>query len=122
MIGQVGFSCMTSSSNANDTQIRCAAGSRKKKDRATQQLNNTTKTKQNKTKQNRKNMEIHEGISIVLIGGLLMFLLAFSIGANDVGNSIGPVVGASVLSLTHAITMDSFFVSGRALLLGARVS
>ena len=67
-------------------------------------------------------MEIHEGLSIVSIGGLLMFLLAFSIGANDVGNSIGPVVGALVLSLVQAITMASFFESGGALLLGDKVS
>lgn len=54
---------------------------------------------------------------ILALGVLVAFLLAFSVGANDVSNSFGTSVGSGVLTVTQACILATFFeVAGSSLL------
>lgn len=52
---------------------------------------------------------------------LVAFLLAFSVGANDVSNSFGTSVGSGVLTVTQACILATIFEVAGATLLGHSV-
>jgi sulfate permease len=59
----------------------------------------------------------------VLVYGVIAsgFFEAFSAGMNNVANSIGPLVGAGLISVSNGIFWGGLFVSLGALLLGRKV-
>ncbi|OQV24455.1 Sodium-dependent phosphate transporter 2 [Hypsibius exemplaris] len=59
---------------------------------------------------------------IVVVGFIIAFFMAFTVGANDVANSFGPTVGSKVLSLRWACGLAVVCESLGAVLLGNRVS
>uniref|UniRef100_A0A8D0BWC4 Phosphate transporter n=1 Tax=Salvator merianae TaxID=96440 RepID=A0A8D0BWC4_SALMN len=59
---------------------------------------------------------------LLLLGFAIAFLLAFSVGANDVANSFGTAVGSGVVSLRQACVLASLFETAGSVLLGAKVS
>lgn len=59
---------------------------------------------------------------LYLLAILVGFYVAWSIGANDVANSVGTAVGSRALSLRKAIVVAAIFEFLGALLLGANVS
>ncbi|VDN14275.1 unnamed protein product, partial [Dibothriocephalus latus] len=61
-------------------------------------------------------------LTLVLVGFMIAFLLAFGIGANDVANTFGTSVGAKVLSLRAACWLASICELTGAILLGGHVS
>lgn len=58
---------------------------------------------------------------ILCLGLLIAFILAFSVGANDVSNSFGTSVGSRVLTVTQACMLATFFEVAGATLLGYTV-
>lgn len=52
---------------------------------------------------------------------IVAFLLAFSVGANDVSNSFGTSVGSGVLTVTQACMLATFFEVAGSTLLGHSV-
>lgn len=61
-------------------------------------------------------------ISFVVVGFLLAFFLAFGVGANDVANFFGTVVGTNTLKLYHVFIIASIFEVSGSVLLGFKVS
>ncbi|KAL4609652.1 sodium-dependent phosphate transporter 1-B-like [Arapaima gigas] len=59
---------------------------------------------------------------LLVVGFLIAFVLAFSVGANDVANSFGTAVGSGVLSLRRACILATVFETLGSVLLGAKVS
>ncbi|XP_053905614.1 sodium-dependent phosphate transporter 1 isoform X2 [Cuculus canorus] len=59
---------------------------------------------------------------MVVLGFLIAFILAFSVGANDVANSFGTAVGSGVVTLRQACILASIFETVGSALLGAKVS
>lgn len=59
---------------------------------------------------------------MLVLGFAIAFVLAFSVGANDVANSFGTAVGSGVVSLRRACVLASVFETAGSVLLGARVS
>ncbi|XP_008947871.1 PREDICTED: sodium-dependent phosphate transporter 1, partial [Merops nubicus] len=53
---------------------------------------------------------------------IIAFVLAFSVGANDVANSFGTAVGSGVVTLRQACILASVFETVGSVLLGAKVS
>lgn len=58
---------------------------------------------------------------ILWLAILVAFLLAFSVGANDVSNSFGTSVGSGVLTVTQACMLATFFEVAGSTLLGHSV-
>lgn len=58
---------------------------------------------------------------ILCLALVIAFLLAFSVGANDVSNSFGTSVGSRVLTVTQACILATFFETAGATLLGYSV-
>lgn len=58
---------------------------------------------------------------ILVISVLIAFLLAFSVGANDVSNSFGTSVGSKVITVTQACLLATFFEVAGSTLLGYKV-
>lgn len=61
-------------------------------------------------------------ITFVVVGFILSFLLAFGVGANDVANFFGTVVGTNTLKLYQVFIIASIFEFSGSLLLGYKVS
>ncbi|XP_074653543.1 sodium-dependent phosphate transporter 1-like [Tubulanus polymorphus] len=61
-------------------------------------------------------------IWMVVVGFVVAFALAFGIGANDVANTFGTIVGAKVLTLYKACAIASVFELAGAILIGSKVS
>ncbi|MBN1785626.1 MAG: inorganic phosphate transporter [Candidatus Methanofastidiosa archaeon] len=59
---------------------------------------------------------------IVIIALITGFYMAWTIGANDVANSMGTSVGSGALSLKQAILVAGIFEFGGAILVGSHVS
>lgn len=59
-----------------------------------------------------------ENLWIVIIGFIVAFLLAYGIGANDVGNSFGTSVGSGALTLFQACVLGCVAETAGALLIG----
>ncbi len=59
---------------------------------------------------------------IVIVGGILAFLMAWGIGANDVANAFATSVGSGALSLRWACVIAAFCELGGAILLGNNVT
>lgn len=57
-------------------------------------------------------------MTLLIITG---FFEAFSAGMNNVANAVGPLVGAGLISVSHATVFGGLFVSLGAVLLGRRV-
>lgn len=56
-------------------------------------------------------------VLLVLAG----FMESFAAGMNNVANAVGPLVGAGMLDVSHAVLAGGFFVALGAVLLGSRV-
>ncbi|XP_064153655.1 sodium-dependent phosphate transporter 1-B-like isoform X2 [Anguilla rostrata] len=59
---------------------------------------------------------------LLVIGFFIAFILAFSVGANDVANSFGTAVGSGVVTLQQACILATIFETIGSMLLGAKVS
>ena len=59
---------------------------------------------------------------IVVVGALVMFVMAFGIGANDVANTLGTSIGSKVLTYRQAIVVAAVFEFAGAALIGAKVT
>ena len=46
---------------------------------------------------------------IVIVSGIISFILSCGMGANDVANSFGTIVGSKTLSLKWAVVIASLF-------------
>ena len=57
----------------------------------------------------------------LVVAAIFGSYMAMNIGANDVANNIGPVVGAKVMNLTTAIILAAIFEAGGALIAGGDV-
>ncbi|WP_338469448.1 anion permease [Niallia sp. XMNu-256] len=56
-------------------------------------------------------------VFVIIVG----FLEAFSAGMNNVGNAIGPLVGANLVSMTTGTIVGGIFIAAGVLFLGGRV-
>ena len=63
-----------------------------------------------------------EYIWVLVIGFIIAFFLAFSVGANDVANPFGTSVGSGALTLLQVCIAATFMESLGALTLGGAVS
>ena len=59
---------------------------------------------------------------IVIVGAIVMFIMAFGIGANDVANTLGTSIGSKVLTFRQAIVVASIFEFTGAALMGSHVT
>ncbi|KAM9811124.1 sodium-dependent phosphate transporter 1-A [Neosynchiropus ocellatus] len=59
---------------------------------------------------------------LLVLGFFIAFILAFSVGANDVANSFGTAVGSGVVTLRQACILATVFETVGSVLLGAKVS
>ncbi|NXR10990.1 S20A1 protein, partial [Semnornis frantzii] len=59
---------------------------------------------------------------MLVLGFIIAFVLAFSVGANDVANSFGTAVGSGGVTLRQACILASVFETVGSVLLGAKVS
>ncbi|KAM8866163.1 sodium-dependent phosphate transporter 1-A [Synchiropus picturatus] len=59
---------------------------------------------------------------LLVVGFFIAFILAFSVGANDVANSFGTAVGSGVVTLRQACVLATIFETVGSVLLGAKVS
>ena len=59
---------------------------------------------------------------LLVLGFVIAFVLAFSVGANDVVNSFGTAVGSGVVTLRQACILATVFETVGSMLLGAKVS
>lgn len=75
-----------------------------------------------KTKRLRKWVEVSKAVPLLSVLVVFMGLFeAFSAGMNNVANAVGPLVGASILSIEDGVFWGGLFVALGALLLGQRV-
>ena len=56
-------------------------------------------------------------VFVIIVG----FLEAFSAGMNNVGNAVGPLVGANLISMTTGTLLGGIFIAAGVLFLGGRV-
>ncbi|XP_055470348.1 sodium-dependent phosphate transporter 1 [Psammomys obesus] len=63
-----------------------------------------------------------DNLWMLTLGFIIAFVLAFSVGANDVANSFGTAVGSGVVTLKQACILASVFETVGSALLGAKVS
>uniref|UniRef100_A0A8C9VWX6 Phosphate transporter n=1 Tax=Scleropages formosus TaxID=113540 RepID=A0A8C9VWX6_SCLFO len=66
-------------------------------------------------------MDLEPYLWMVVLGFFIAFVLAFSVGANDVANSFGTAVGSGVVTLRQACILASIFETLGSMLLGAKV-
>lgn len=59
---------------------------------------------------------------IVVVGAIMMFLMAFGIGANDVANTLGTSIGSKVLTYRQAMVVAGVFEFTGAALMGSKVT
>ncbi|ELR15426.1 Phosphate transporter family protein [Acanthamoeba castellanii str. Neff] len=58
---------------------------------------------------------------VAVVGGVISFILAWALGANDVANAFGTSVGSKVLSLRQAIVIAAIVEFAGAVLMGSHV-
>ena len=58
----------------------------------------------------------------MIMGIAISFYMAFNIGANDIGNSIGTVVGSGALKMRSALILGALFIFIGAIYLGGNVT
>ncbi|KUK22319.1 MAG: Phosphate transporter [Thermotoga petrophila] len=61
-------------------------------------------------------------MTILIVAGILGFIMAFSIGANDVANSMATAVGAKAITVRQAATIAMFLEFLGAIMFGSHVS
>jgi phosphate/sulfate permease len=61
-------------------------------------------------------------VTILIVAGILGFIMAFSIGANDVANSMATAVGAKAITVRQAATIAMFLEFLGAIMFGSHVS
>jgi len=59
---------------------------------------------------------------VVILSGIWMLITAWGIGANDVANSFGTVVGSKVLTLRQTVIVAAIFEFSGAFLVGSHVT